>query len=142
MDPAGGPALTTRHPNHEPRPSGPPSSGTDSDDGKSPTGHGATHKFTKLTPKSDKFTELTPKLDLTSNRPSNVGGWWAVWARTCSARGRPAAQPPSWAAAAPLLLLLLNWWHLDTPHPRRLVLGAKLDVEHACAIHFDPTRLR
>ena len=56
------------------------------------------------------------------------------------APGRPAA--PSWAAAAPLLLLLLNWWHLGTPHPHRLVLGVKLDVERACAISFDATRLR
>ena len=75
-------------------------------------------------------------------RLGSVVGGLGVHVQCQRAPSRPAAQPPSWAAAAPLLLLLLNWWHLDTPHPRRLVLGVKLDVEHACAIHFDPTRLR
>ena len=56
------------------------------------------------------------------------------------AHSRPAAQlGSSCAVAAVATTELVASGH--APHPPRLVLGAKLDVKNACAIHFDPTRL-
>ena len=55
------------------------------------------------------------------------------------APSRPAAQLGSSRAIAAVAAELVA---SGTPHPHRLVLGVKLDAEHARAIHFDATRLR